>query len=222
MKPRLVLIPSISPLEWRIRPLLEEWADVTVLADDTGLGDELDRQGWDSCVVVGDEWGLIRAVAVAKEHTSLVVGLALGHACLYAPDARARDIEPEIWDAYKSLARMDYRSFARSLTQVSAGSYDDEIIDTFLENVPHEHVIANLDTFDDLLDRGTSVESDLRGLGIPLLLARHERCLLWTGAGFEAARTAFPDATSVTVADKPSVSDEFAEALRRFCETLPE
>ena len=66
------------------------------------------------------------------------------------------------------------------------------------------------------------VNAGLRALGLPLLLARHERCLLWTAEGFEAARAAFPDATCITVADKPSVSDEFAEALRRFYETLPE
>ena len=117
---------------------------------------------------------------------------------------------------------MDYRSFARSLTQVSAGSYDDEIVDTFLENVPHEHVLVNLNAFDELLDHGTDVESDLRCSG-----PRPSYSRATSGAcsgprhGFEAARAAFPDATSVTVTDKPSVSDEFAEELRKFCAALP-
>jgi pimeloyl-ACP methyl ester carboxylesterase len=217
MRPRLALIPSISPLEWRIRPALESWADVTILGEEIGLTDELEARGWPSCFVAGDEWGVLRAVAVAEDAPDRVLGLALGHACLYEPGARARDVEPEIWEAYKSLARMDYRSFARALTQVSAGSYDDEIVESFLETVPHERMTRFLDAFDQILEQGADLGSRLRALGLPTLLARHEQCLLWTGEGFEAAREALPEATCVSVADKPSVSGEFEEALREFC-----
>lgn len=218
--PRVVLIPSMSPLEWRIRPALEQWAEVAILPDEVRLDEELERRGWDSCVVAGDEWGVFRAIDVAEESRGRVLGLALGHACLYGPGARHHDVEAEIWEAYKSFARMDYRSFARSLTQVSAGSYDDEIVETFLETVPHEHVVSGLDSFDALLDRGSRCEERLRALDLPLLLADHTECLLWTRAGFEAMRDAFPEAQCVHVAKKPSVSEEFAEALREFCGAL--
>jgi hypothetical protein len=217
LRPRLALIPSISPLEWRIRPALETWADVTILDEGVALAEELETRGWPSCFVVGDEWGILRAVAVAEGSPGRVLGLALGHACLYEPGARTRDVEPEIWEAYKSLARLDYRSFARSLTQVSAGSYGDEIVESFLETVPHERVTRFLEAFDQILERGASLGSRLRALGLPTLLARHEKCLLWTGEGFDAACEALPNATHVSVADKPSVSHEFAEALRGFC-----
>ena len=48
---------------------------------------------------------------------------------------------------------------------------------------------------DEILADGAQLEPRLRALGVPMLLARHE-----------------------TVADKPSVSSEFAAALREFCE----
>ena len=217
MRPRLVLVVSISPLEWRIRPQLEEWADVAVLERYADLGETLDERGWESCVLVGDEWGVLVAAELAAGAPGRVDGVALGHACLYDRGARQRDLEPEIWDAYKSLARLDYRSFARSLTQVSAGSYDDEMVDQFMATVPHDRITVFLDEFDRILDEGSGLEGRLRTLDRPLLLAHHARCLLWTRAGFEAAVAAFPEARAVVVEDKPSVSAEFAGALREFC-----
>ena len=220
MRPRVVLAVSISPLEWRIRPQLEEWADVAMVERGADLGQQLDTRGWDACVLVGDEWGALVAMELADRAPQRVQGIAIGHACLYEPGARQRDVEPEIWDAYKSLARLDYRSFARALTQVSGGSYGDEIVDQFLATVPHERVTAYLDAFDHILDEGSGLKQRLRTLGTPLLLAQHEKCLLWTRAGFDAARRALPEARTIVVEDKPSVSPEFADALREFCGSI--
>jgi pimeloyl-ACP methyl ester carboxylesterase len=219
MRPRLVLVVSMSPLEWRIREQLEEWADLAVLEREARLPDELDARDWDSCVLVGDEFGALNAMTLAEQAPERVAGLAIGHACLYRPGAHQHDVEPGIWDAYKSLARLDYRSFARSLTQVSAGSYGDDILDQFLETIPHERLLENLDLVDELLEHGSELEPVLRRLNRPLLFAHHTKCLLWTKQGFDAAVAAFPTAETVATEDKPSISPEFAEALREFCES---
>lgn len=106
-RPRLLLVPSISELEWdRNRPLLEEWADIASY-DLPGLGggvpagglsleatvrrgtEELDKRGWDEAVIVGDQFGAGLAVLVASAWNGTVRGLALGHACLHY-DARDR------------------------------------------------------------------------------------------------------------------------------------
>src|SRR5215208_8451727 len=179
MRPRLVLVVSMSPLEWRIREQLEEWADLAVLEREARLPDELDARDWDSCVLVGDEFGVLNAMALAEQAPERVAALAIGHACLYGPRAHQHDVEPEIWDAYKSLARLDYRSFARSLTHESAGSYGDDIVDQFLETIPHERLLENLALVDELLEHGSELEPMLRRLNRPLLFAHHTRCLLW-------------------------------------------
>jgi pimeloyl-ACP methyl ester carboxylesterase len=219
VRPRLVLAVSISPLEWRIRPQLEEWADVVALSRGTNLAGELDRLGWDACHVVGDESGALVALELAESAPGRVRGAAFGHAALYEPGARHHDIEPEIWEAYKSMARMDYRSFARALTQVTGGSYDDTIVDELVATVPQDHLTDGFHAFDDALDNGVDAERRMRALDVPLLLARHKNCLLWTKQGFDAAAAAFPEARAIVVDDKPSVSAQFAEALRDFCAT---
>jgi hypothetical protein len=57
----------------------------------------------------------------------------------------------------------------------------------------------------------------LRDLNVPLFLAKHEGCLMFTPEGYEAARAAFPSARSRSFPDKPSSSPQFAETLREFC-----
>ena len=96
-RPRLLLVPSLTELEWTIKPLLEEWAEVASY-DAPGVGsepsaeglrleatagrglEELDHRGWDRCVVVGDEFGSLVAVLLARAREDAVIGLALGHA----------------------------------------------------------------------------------------------------------------------------------------------
>jgi hypothetical protein len=50
-----------------------------------------------------------------------------------------------------------------------------------------------------------------------LLLAQHDPCLLFTKEGYEAAVAAFPDSMQVSCREKPTVSPDFARALREFC-----
>ena len=98
-RPRILLVPHLSELDWRIKPLLEEWAQVASF-DAPGVGDEpppdaftteaviergvaeLDRLEWDRCVVVGDELGADIAVHLAAAVPGRLDALALGHACV--------------------------------------------------------------------------------------------------------------------------------------------
>src|SRR5688572_17579416 len=98
-RPRLLLVPTATELEWRIKPQLEEWADVAAF-DAPGVSgepepeeltpgtvarhaiEEIERRGWDRCVVVGDEVGAASAARVAILGPDRIAGLALGHATL--------------------------------------------------------------------------------------------------------------------------------------------
>src|SRR5258705_9786461 len=85
-RPRILLCPQFTEIEWAIAPQLSEWAEVASF-DAPGMGDEpfpgddpsqLDRElvvrralqevetrDWDSYFVVGDAWGTATAVRVS-------------------------------------------------------------------------------------------------------------------------------------------------------------
>jgi pimeloyl-ACP methyl ester carboxylesterase len=226
-RPRLLLVPSLSELEWRIRPLLEEWAEVASF-DPPGVGTEppsdaelteavsdralteLDRRGWDSCFVAADEFGTAAAARLAALRPDAVNGLALGHACLSHGDLA---INREVMGALTQIAEADYRTYARHRTQTTRGAYDDELVEQFIERVPQEFAKAEFRARE-------PVGELLRETGVPLLLAEHRDCLVFTGEGFQEAVAAFPDAPTLSTVEKPSASTEFAEALRSFCADL--
>jgi hypothetical protein len=52
---------------------------------------------------------------------------------------------------------------------------------------------------------------------MPLLLVRHEGCLMFTPEGYEDAVAALPEAARATTTDKPTVDPAFSEILREFC-----
>src|SRR4051794_36906718 len=112
MRPRLLLVPSFTELEWGIRPSLEGWAEVATF-DAPGIGDteipfeveldpsrgpelltrwreatvqialdRVDRRGWERFVVVTESWGAPTAVRIARMRRDAVLGLAMGHAAL--------------------------------------------------------------------------------------------------------------------------------------------
>ena len=98
-RPRLLLVPQLTELEWLIRDELESWAEVATY-DAPGVGseppvgdfgsvavarrglEEVKRRGWDSYFVVADEFGVAAATHLAIEAGDAVQGLALGHARL--------------------------------------------------------------------------------------------------------------------------------------------
>ena len=159
-RPRILLMPHFSELDWRFKPLLEEWAQVASF-DAPGVGDEpspdaftiaavvergvaeLDRQGWDRCVVVGDELGAQIAVHLAAAVPARLDALALGHACINsAARGSAPRSAPKFWRgwcrwrgpttklrsyAHPLLAGRLRRRARRPLHQAGAGKRRDRV-----------------------------------------------------------------------------------------------
>jgi pimeloyl-ACP methyl ester carboxylesterase len=232
-RPRVLLVPWITQLEWRIAPLVEQWAEVASY-DCPGVGDEpavephdadavvarglseLERLGWDGCIVAGDELGAAIAVRIAAERPDVVDGLALGHACLcYDDDSPDAPVNGHVMAGFNTLLETDYRSWVRAYTQLTQGAYDDDTMNRFLERVPPAVCVRHADAVDALAAE-LDVEAALRELGAPLLMAEHRDCLVFRREGFEHAARAFPGAMRVTTREKPSCSPAFADALREF------
>jgi pimeloyl-ACP methyl ester carboxylesterase len=229
--PRILLVPSLTEIEWQIKPLLAEWAEVASF-DMPGVGEEppaaelgreamvargaeeLERLEWDRCVIAGDEFGTPTAIAIAGEHPGRVAGLALGHACLDLSDS----LNQEVFSAFFSLAEKDYRTYARALTQVTQDAYDDELADAYRERIPQEVALQYISVIRKVPDE--ELEPAVRALGVPLLLAEHADCLGWNAEGYQRAVLAFPEASTASMPEKCSVSPGFAEAMREFCAGL--
>jgi pimeloyl-ACP methyl ester carboxylesterase len=227
-RPRLLLVPWLTELEWRIEPLIEEWGEVASF-DAPGVGDaatyslegvvkrgleELDRRGWDRCVIVADEFGVANAVALAARRPEAVEAMALGHACLsHRRDGDRAPVNGELYSALRRLARTDYRTYARHLTQITQGAYDEEMTERYMERVPMDLEV----TAESIEERELDIGETLKELDVPLLFAKHEGCLLFTAEGFADAVAQFPDAETLSTEGKPSTSPEFAGALREFC-----
>ena len=235
-RPQLLLVPSISELEWgQIRPLLEEWADVAAY-DLPGLGGpapevldisatvtagarELERRGWDEAIIVGDQFGSGLAVLVAEGWEGTVRGLALGHACLrYTREGPRPAISPIAADFQLQLTRLGRPQADQMFLQGIEMTYGPDVAagirarlsPTFTQQYT-EVLLANQD-----LD----LEPILRKLAAPLLFAQHKECGLWMPEGFEDAVAAFPEARTLVVDENPGSSPEFAEALREFAFSL--
>jgi pimeloyl-ACP methyl ester carboxylesterase len=240
-RPRLLLCPQFTEVEWAIVPELSEWADVASF-DAPGVGDEplpgddltlLDRGlvvqralqeaellGWSSYFVVGDAWGTATAVRVATERPERVLGIALGHASLdYETEGERPAVNGELSAAMTQLLRTDYDSFVRyGITQFTQGGFDDDIAGRMVARFPPEGVAAQI--WEMHVGRREPIGELLRALDKPLLLAKHDGCLAFTAEGYERAVAAFPTAHRASVKKTSPASDEFAAALRDFCEDV--
>jgi hypothetical protein len=232
-RPRILLVPSITELEWLIKPQLEEWADVASF-DAPGVGAEpraektdreavinralveLDRRAWDACFIAADSWGIATAVRTASEWDGKVMGMALGHARLSdRTEGERPPVNRVVWDAMGQLLRNDYGAFVRyGLTQLTQGSIGDELAKRMIERIPMDIARA---AFETMLGDPESIQDSLRELDVPLLFAKHDGCLSATEEGFADAVAAFPDARTVSVAEAPTVSAQFADVLCSFC-----
>jgi hypothetical protein len=242
--PRILLVPEFTELEWTIRPQLEQWAEVASF-DAPGVGEEsvsqgeleriasedgyrhqttarrgleeAERRGWDRFVVLADSGGNPAACEIARRSPDAVQAIGMGHACLTLDSEGARaPINNEIRSAMERLVSQDREQFLRhALTQLTGGSYDEELSSRILERVPQE-----LFTRAWLGGSWEPLDVLLGDLDIPLLLVQHKGCLLYTEEGFEDAVAAFPEARSARVAEKPSVSDVFAELVRDLCRSV--
>lgn len=220
-----------------IRPLLEEWADVACY-DAPGVGDEpavddfgsaavarrgldeAERRGWDRFFVVADEFGVAAATHLAVAAPESIAGLALGHARLTNSLGGDRPaVNREVHEACISLIRNDPRMFVRQLFNLTGGEdivggYDEEMVDGFLARVPLDLLLPFWET---RTFEGERIGDRLAQVTAPMLLAQHKGCLLYTPEGFDDAVAAFPQTPTVTCAQKPSTSPEFADVLREFC-----
>ncbi|MFL5906432.1 MAG: alpha/beta fold hydrolase [Solirubrobacterales bacterium] len=235
-RPKLLLLPEFTELEWAIRPKLEEWAEV-ISFDLPGVGDEppaerlerrvivdralerLDRLGWDRCFIASDGWGIASAVLTALERPDAVQGLALGHTKLsYRREGERAPINAEVFAAIRQLIDTDHEQFLRhGITQATGGSVDEERAAKMVERFPKELIRPGWDavTRDDV-----DIGELLARLDCPLLFAQHKGCLGSTEEGFKDAVMAFPHARTVSVVEAPTTSETFAEALRSFCEEI--
>ena len=234
---RLLLVPSISELEWgRIRPELEEWADVATY-DLPGLGttaepgalsveatvqrgiEELERRGWTDAIIVGDQFGAALAVLVATTWQGTVRGVALGHACLhYSRDGSRPAISAGVADFQLQLTQIGPAAAQQMFVQGLEVTYGEDVAAGIRERLSPTFTRE----FSELLlsHQDVELERPLRELGVPLLLAEHRDCPLWTAEGFEDAVAAFPDAMSIVINENPGTSSEFAAALREFARSL--
>jgi hypothetical protein len=235
-----LLVPEFTELTWTIRPSLEEWAEVASF-ELPGVGEEplpkgdprefdrklvvrrglreVDDRGWSRFFVAADGWAISTAARIAHARADAVVGMALGHAALsFRRDGERAPINGALWDAMTQLLSQDHEAFIRyGIAQATGGSIGEDLAQRMIDRFPRElmllgweRVTADDEPFDDLLKK----------LRCPMLLAKHEGCLMSTDDGFEDAVAALPEARVLAVPDAPSTSAEFAQALRSFCEDL--
>ena len=236
-RPCLLLVPQLTELEWLIRPQLEQWAEVLAY-DAPGVGgapeaqssdpeavarrglEELDRSARDRCVVVADEFGVMAAAHVAAIAPDRVQAMAIGHARLSNDLAGDRaPLNREVYAALVALMKADPRTFVRQVFRLTGGEtmeggYGDDMVDAYMERVPVERALP---FWEARPEDGDHIGDQLRNLEVPLLLAHHKGCLLYTDEGFEDAVKALPNAHTVSTDEKPSTSPEFARVLEAFC-----
>jgi hypothetical protein len=115
------------------------------------------------------------------------------------------------------LLRSDYDSFVRyGLTQFTQGGFDEETAARIVERFPPMELASRV--WEMLVATPEPIAEQLKRLDRPLLLVKHHGCLVFTPEGYSDLVSAFPNATTVSVQKAASASDEFAAALRDFCE----
>jgi pimeloyl-ACP methyl ester carboxylesterase len=239
-RPRLLLVPMLTELEWGIKPLLESWAEVASY-DAPGVGnvppaedpgseataqrglEEVDRRGWDTFIVVADEFGVAAASHLAVAAGDRVRGIALGHARVSNDVGGPRPaLNSEVLNGIQRLLRTDPRMFVRQLFKMTGGEateggYGEGLVEEWLRRVPMEVAAPFYDARE---EEGAAMGERLARLKVPMLLAQHKGCLMFTEEGFDDSVAALPDARVFRCNEKPSTSAEFVPVLREFCGTL--
>ncbi len=235
-KPRIFLVPVWTELEWTIRPLLEEWAEVASYDPTGGTGahaepelsrqwlvdrglEELDALGWEGCTIVADHFGAGTALRIASARPTSVHGVALGHATpSWDSDGERPPINEEVWAAMVQLLKTDYGNFVRNgLSQLTQGSYDPELADAMLERVPVSYMRSSWEL---IRAEPEPIPELIASLDCSLLFARHGGCLLFNDEGFEDIVARFPDARTTVTEKAPSADPGFAAAVRSLAEEI--
>jgi hypothetical protein len=250
VKPRLLLVPSFTELEWGIRPSLEEWAEVATF-DTPGVGnnelpfeveldpsrgaellarwreasaqiglDTVDRPGWERFFVITDSWGAPTAVRIVRMRRDAVLGLAMGHAALSHSTEGER--APERAGVLAAMTQLG-RQGSEAFVRYGIAQMTRGGID---EDTAQKMVERFPDmelvttTLEALGQEPEPIGDELGALQAPLLLAKHEGCLGSTDEGFEDIVAAFPNAETVICPEMCASSPAFAEALQGFCNRL--
>jgi hypothetical protein len=174
----------------------------------------LDAIDADPVLIVADGWAIATAAHIAHERHAVVAGMAIGHARpSHRREGDRAPITGEVFAAMGRLIESDAAAFVRhGIAQVTGGSVDEEQAERMLQRLPTEHMAEDSaaltadERFGDLLAE----------LECPLLLAKHEGCLMSTDAGFEDAVSRLPRASTVLVPDAPASSPAFADAVGDF------
>ncbi len=230
-RPRLLLVPGISELEWQIKPQLEEWADIATY-DPPGVGKRpgdwsirasvdrglrvVDERHWNEYVLVADGWGSWYGVGILEARPDAVRGFALGHAALSPRMTGERaPLHGAVWDALNNLIEQGRESFARfAIPQFTRDGYDEELAAEMLRRIPMRVLEAMLKAGNEV---NYDLEALLRPLDLPLLFAQHKDCLLFSDEGYADAVATFPEARTCSMEKVCSVNPIFADALRDFC-----
>lgn len=237
-RPRLLLVPEFTEVEWaQIRPQLEEWAEIASY-DPPGVGgepeaesfdrgaiaqrglEEAEQRGWDRFFVASDSWGIASAAMLAAARPKAVDGLALGHAKLsFRRDGPRPPLNSGVLEAMTELVNTDHEQFLRyGAVQATGGSIDEQQAERMIERFPRDLMARGWE----MITRDDVDLGELLGkVDCPLLFAKHDGCLASTDEGFDDAAAAFPDAVTVVTTAAPLASNEFADALRRFCSSVP-
>jgi pimeloyl-ACP methyl ester carboxylesterase len=247
VRPRLLLVPSFTELEWGIRPSLEEWAEVATF-DVPGVGgsevtfevgadpsraaelltrwreaaaqigiDAVDRRGWERFVVVTDSYGSPTAVRIARMRRDAVLGMAIGHASLSHSTEGER--APERAGVFAAMIQLA-RQGSDAFVRYGIAQMTRGGID---EDTAQKMVERFPDmelvtaTLEALGQEPEPIGDDLGAIDAPLLLAKHEGCLGSTDEGFEDIVAAYPNAETVICPEMCASSPAFAEALEGFC-----
>jgi pimeloyl-ACP methyl ester carboxylesterase len=182
---------------------------------------QIDTLGWERFVVVADSHGAPTAVRIVEARRDAVRGFALGHASLsQATEGERAPMRAEVWAVLGQLASQGRESFVRyGLAQMTRGGVDDELAAEMVERFHDMDLVAAM--VDALGREPEPVGDQLAEFKLPLLFAKHEGCLGRTDEGFEDIVAAFPGADTVICPETCASSPAFAEALKRFCASLP-
>jgi pimeloyl-ACP methyl ester carboxylesterase len=250
VKPRLLLVPSFTELEWGIKPALEEWAEV-ISFDTPGVGEqeipfevqrdlsraaellsrwrdaaaklaleEVDRRGWERYVIVADSYGSVTAVRIAGMRPDAVLGMAIGHAALSHSTEGER--APERAGVWDAMGQL-----ARQGSEAFVRYGIAQMTRGGIDEETARQMVERFPDMDLILamveaigHEPEPIGEELAAIDVPLLLAKHEGCLGSTDEGFEDIVAAFPDAATVICPEMCASSLAFAEAVREFCERL--
>jgi pimeloyl-ACP methyl ester carboxylesterase len=250
VKPRLLLVPNFTELEWGIKPVLKEWAEV-ISFDAPGVGGneipseverdparaadllgqwrdaaarlglkEVDRRGWERYIVVADSYASVAAVRIAGMRPEAVQGVAIGHAALSHSSEGER--APERAGTWDAMAQL-----ARQGSEAFVRHGIAQMTRGGIDEETAQQMVERFPDMDLVLAMVEAIRQEpepigeeLAAIDAPLLLAKHEGCLGSTDEGFEDIVAAFPNAATVICPEMCASSPAFADALREFCERI--